>query len=269
MEFEIISQRIERRYNQRGTKQDRIKSIKKFNGNKYNKSKHITRHFDDFNEESSIDFDDINDELYTNEIYQTESLLNDDNFADDDSFADLYLSNIIPTGFYFKEYFKLSQRPFYFHNYFCENSIKLNEAFVSRIKIILNKWTYDISNKFKSFASYIYHKYKKDEDRFFSLSSVFTKHLSLYFYEKCIEISDDDIKYIMDALFFIAKSDEKYNYIFTNYRNVSLLIFNEMLCYHSYIKRKKQYLLFIKGAQQEKVSWIPIEIQEYIMSFIP
>jgi hypothetical protein len=247
MNTEGTTQRIERRFNKRGTKKNKIKKIKKFNDNKFNKSKHISNNFNNLDDDS---FD--NNEYFVNQSiydYDNESM-NSEYFSYNDEPIYYYFSNII------SNYFKIN------------NSFELNNI-NSKIKIILNKWNIDIANKFNKLASYIYYKFRINADYIFSLKDVFIFHLTKYFNENNIKIYKSDIEYLLNILFNIAKEDDKYNYIFTNYRNIVLFFFSNIIRYNQFSKKKNQYILFNKVIEENKYPIIDSYLQEHIMSFIP
>ena len=250
---ETSTKRIERRFNRRGERKDREKPVKKFDDKKFNKSKHISKYVDDMNIYDN-DHEEIRiNQTYTEYVYDntdTESVFSTDLY--DDYYFEFTTSNI------FRMYFKVGDR-----------FLDINDNFISKINFILNDWNDDISNKFKKLASYIYHKYRKDIDINLSLIDVFKIHLSMFLKDKSINIKDKEIDCILRSLFFIARNDERYNYIFNNYRNITLFIINKMIRYYQFIRKKNQYLLFFKGFQQNIIPPIDHGLQEYIMSFVP
>jgi hypothetical protein len=251
MNTEGTTQRIERRFNKRGTKKNKIKKIKKFNDNKFNKSKHISNNFNNLDDDS---FD--NNEYFVNQsIYD----------YDIDSINSEYFSYCDETIIYCQYgYFRSN----IISNYFKINCFEINNI-DSKIKIILNKWNIDIANKFNKLASYIYYKFRINADYMFSLKDVFIIHLTKYFDENNIKINQSDIRNLLDILFNIAKEDDKYNYIFRNYRNIILFFFSNIIRYNQFSKKKNQYILFNKVIEENKYPIIDSYLQEYIMSFIP
>jgi hypothetical protein len=271
MVMEGTTHRIERRFNRRGEKKDRVKPVKKFDNKKFNKSTHITRHCNNF-EDYVFDFDyghyvenyycsddfEQNDYSYDNEsLYDNNESLYDNN----DSLYNKYFESLLyyrpfSTNELFRKYFKVGYR-FYIHN-----------EFISKIKSILNEWNNEFVDLFKNLASCIYHKYKTEYYNYISLANVFKNHLSMFLNEKSININYNEINCILDVLFIIAKTDEKYNYIFNNYRNITLFIINKIINYQ-FIKQNIQLQLFSKGFQQNIIPPIEYGLQEYIMSFVP
>jgi hypothetical protein len=265
------TQRIERRFDRRGEKKDRVKPVKKFDDKKFNKSKHITKKFD----EEFEDFEEFDEEFEDFEEFKEIKFLDDSEFnfstngsePEPNSVYEYDSESIFSTYDNNDRLFGRNFNKFFFFDLKCPS--KNHKIIIDRTKIIIDKLKIEKLDLFKKISSSIYHKYKNIYDlSFFSLKEQFIEHLSLFFNEKSINISYYEIIYLLEILFDIGKSDEKYQFIFTNYRNITLYIFNKMINFESYLKKKKQYLLFFIGFEEGKIPWIPIQIQNNIMSFI-